>query len=155
MAGESAAHEAPQTDSGVSEYSFAVRRPAGVPRASLAFHSVLAKPGTGGLQFVDQSGCAVTLANTPFITNDDVIGVNVSIQSDFEHYVVTLHFSDGASARLKAATAMDHPSRRFGVLIDGELFIVGRAVVPLDRSVQLANQFTKAEATDLAQRLAP
>jgi hypothetical protein len=131
-----------------------VERPAGTPRAELAFFLVTTKADGEGLSAFDVDGSTLHLGRPPIVTSRDVARVEVAIELDLEHFAVTLHFTPEAARRLGEVTRA-RLGQRLAVLVDGQLLFAPYIQGVLSDSAMISSRYDRATAVALAERLAP
>ncbi len=133
----------------------AVQRPAGAPRASFELRLVFDEPASTPLAAItDDDGHAVFVSRDVVLTDADVTAVEVGLDSDDEHYAITLHFKPEGAQRLHQVTSAN-VGKRLAVIVDHHLLMTPRIMAPLDSTVVITRQYSKAAATRLAEQLAP
>jgi len=137
-----------------SESLIAVPRPGGVQRAKVEFHVAIEKPGRGTLQVMDLAGSPLDVDSEAFLTNADIVSVDVVPDARLEYSAIVLHYGPAAAQRLRALTT-EHAEGRMAMLVDNEVVAVLRWFMPLDAASMFSNSYSREEALRLAQRIAP
>lgn len=150
----SAPSPAPPEATGIDAIVWQVARPAGVEQASLELRLVTTAEEGESLSALDVDGSTLQLAASPVVTSRDLARVEVALELDLEHYAVTLHFTAQAAERLAELTR-NRLGGRLAVLVDGQVLFAPYIQGVLSDSAMIANRFDRAEATRLAERLAP
>lgn len=131
-----------------------VRRPAGVKRASLELFVVADHPAKGTYEAAGPTGQTLYLEDKPILTTPDVVSVDVVPDASFEYSAVALHYSEKAASRLKELTT-HQANGKMAMLIDGKVTLVLAWFMPLESGSMFSNNYRRAQALELAQRLAP
>ena len=84
----------------------------------------------------------------------DVTEAHVTLQADLVHYAVTLHFGEAAAARLKTATSSAY-GMKLAILLNGQVLTVANVMSQLSDTAMLSGNYSRAEATRLAEQVAP
>lgn len=134
-----------------------VRRPPGVPHASLEFRLVLEQSASGATELVDSDGKRLLVAADPIATQRDITRTEVGRESflpDQGSYVIYVHFTEDAASRLREFSSQNL-NRRLAIVFDGELLLAPVILTPFDSPVMIQGTYTQADATRIAERLAP
>lgn len=133
---------------------WSVQRPASVQRASLEFRVVREQKMEGDLEIAGRDGEPLILSKDAVLTATDVVQVEVALEPDLVHYAVTLHFTPEAAQRFHKVTT-DNVGKRLAILVNGQVWEVPFIRFPLDSSVMISSNYSRAAATEMAEQLAP
>jgi hypothetical protein len=140
-----------------TEPQFKVR---GMPRASVRVAAASASPFTGSAEHRqrDTSHAAAWVANSPLLTERDLVGVSASWDCDAgrgpEDAAIRLHFSERGTAAL-AKWSKDNLGTMLAVVIDGEVRTFARVSGVLGSKLSVClPRMTLDDAESLARRLA-
>jgi len=136
------------------DWMYSIARPAKTPRASAAFHAVVAQPNATSRELADFTGNRLFVDQAPFITTPDISAVDVVPDPQYRYFMVAFHFAPAAAQRLKRITSADMHGR-IALLVNGKLIVLLQTIVPLESTVMFSRSYSREDAIALAQSLAP
>ena len=114
----------------------------------------MAENAPDSLKASDADGTEWSLSKEAILTEQDVTEAHVTLEPDLVHYAVTLHFSEAAAERLKTATSTIY-GMKLAMLLNGQVLTVANVLSQLSDTAMLSGHYSRAEATRLAEQVAP
>lgn len=90
---------------------------------------------------------AIYLHEEPVVTNSDISTARVTDVDGV--YTVGIEFSSAGAKKMREATA-NHVGKPIAILLDGQVVMAPVLRFPIDRSAEITDGFTKAEAEKVA-----
>lgn len=136
------------------EQPIRVARPAGVARSSVQFRVAVDDSVAGSEVMPGPEGTRLILTPTVVLTERDITGVEVGPGMVEPHYVVYLHLTPDAAARLRPVS-LENVGRDMAVVVDGEVLLTAEIRDELPSPFVIEGGYSRGEATRVAERLAP
>ena len=131
-----------------------VARPSGTPRSTLELRLVVAEAEPGSPRLPDPQGEMLSLAAQPVVTEKDIVKTAIIVGSAADRFGVYVYFTPEAAQRLKEMSSA-HLGGRVAILLDGKVFLAAYMHGPFGSPAMLEANYTREEATRVAERLAP
>lgn len=135
---------------------FEVKAPRGSQRASFELRRVLRESAPGSFEVPTADGSSLRVAPEVILSERDVIQVEVGppIPPTIPHFTVYLHFNANAAQRLHDASDR-LLGEQLAFVLEGRVLIAPLVNSRIDSPVMIADSFTREQAIELAERLAP
>jgi preprotein translocase subunit SecD len=131
-----------------------IHRPANVQRSALQIRLVLEAPESNGQTLRSPDGVDLHLASESIVSEADIERTEVGRDLYPPHYVTYIHFTQPAAERLRTVTR-SHIGGHLAIVVGGKILLAPKITSEVGPTAMIQGEYTRDEATRLAERLAP
>ncbi|HVR96300.1 MAG TPA: hypothetical protein VMW27_06790 [Thermoanaerobaculia bacterium] len=131
-----------------------VQRPSGAPSSTLELRLVLDEPVSGSIELPAPEGETLVLAPEAVVTQGDIVKTAIGLSAIPESYAVYVYFTPEAAQRMQEVSRANI-GRRMAFVLDGQVFLVAVMHATVNSPILVEDDYSREEATRVAERLAP